>query len=377
MRTFPGRSTINFLSLMAGACVVLATPFPASGQKVRIENGVEVIYNPKDPVPRKGVPSTPVLKEDLVIGAESGDDKYMFSSLRTIRIDNDGNIYALDNKDINIKVFDKNGVHLRTMGKRGQGPGEIQMPSAMSVSYAGHQIGILDIAANKFVVFTNTWECIKETPLGTYSLISALMDDTGRIYGNSLVFSDNAVTTTLAKYDSGMKREATIAEISEKIIGPKINALPTRIAFGLMSGDRLAWAFTEKYEISIVDSDSKTVRKIVKDCNRLRVTEKDKEDMIKMEWGDSPPDLVFPDSFPSFRSLIADEKGFIYVRTYEKDDRDRYRYDVFDADGLYIARFFLPSSERLAEARSGKLYCLIEENEAGIPQIKRYSLEWK
>jgi hypothetical protein len=379
MRTFPGRSTIKFLSFMAGACVVLATPFPASGQKVRIENGIEVIYNPKDPVPRKGVPSTPVLKEDLVIGIESGDENYMFSALRSIEVDNAGNIYALDDKDLNIRVFDKNGIHLRTFGKRGQGPEELQEPSRLFISPSG-EVVVLDSANNKIVFFTKTGKCLKETPLGKYQIFRALVDTKGRIYGDNLIPKENAYGLALSRYDAKMNPEARIAEFENPVSLTKRYMLNDRLTFRMIDRDCLAWAFTKNYVISIVHPEKGTIRKIVKDYARRKITEKDREEDIRSEYGENSPgniSFIFPEYFSPLNYLIADENGFIYVQTNGLDKAGKILYDIFDPNGVCIARLALPPSEYLFVARAGKLYSMIDENEAGIPQIKRYSMEWK
>ena len=146
-------------------CILIASAVPAIGQTVRTEDGVQIISNPKKPVPPKGVPSTPVLTEDLVIGAAAGDENYMFSTLYAVQVDAEGNIYALDFKEVQIKVFDKNGKHLRTFGKRGQGPGEMQRSARMVVT-SDNRIFISDFGNMKLLCFSPTGECLEEIPLG-------------------------------------------------------------------------------------------------------------------------------------------------------------------------------------------------------------------
>ena len=66
------------------------------------------------------------LSPPLIIGSEK-DDHYFFSSLRKIIADNDGRIYALDNKAARIQVYNKNGEYVETIGRKGQGPGEFEV----------------------------------------------------------------------------------------------------------------------------------------------------------------------------------------------------------------------------------------------------------
>jgi hypothetical protein len=66
------------------------------------------------------------LSPPLIIGSET-DDHYFFSSLRKIIADDDGRIYALDNKAARIQVYNKNGEYVETIGRKGQGPGEFEV----------------------------------------------------------------------------------------------------------------------------------------------------------------------------------------------------------------------------------------------------------
>jgi len=104
---------------------------PCFAQKIKIEkkDDVTIVHNPKEPAKVPGAPKSLTLEEDLCIGLESGDEDYMFAELRSVQVDKDEDIIVLDWKYNVVKVFDKNGKHIRTFGKHGQGPGEIQGPS--------------------------------------------------------------------------------------------------------------------------------------------------------------------------------------------------------------------------------------------------------
>jgi len=49
----------------------------------------------------------------------------LIGKIRDIEVDEDGNIFLLDISDHNIKKFDSQGKHLLTIGRKGQGPGEM------------------------------------------------------------------------------------------------------------------------------------------------------------------------------------------------------------------------------------------------------------
>ena len=122
----------------------------------------------------------------------------------------------------------------------------------------------------------------------------------------------------------------------------------------------------------------------MKDYDPVKITKKIKENLIKEEFGDRgiPPGRTFevPSHFPPTRYFIIDDEVRIFVCTYEYEEKDgiyHLSYDVFDAEGRYIAKFFHPRDEIIFVAKKNKIYCLLQESEEGIPLVKRYSMDWK
>jgi hypothetical protein len=86
------------------------------------EGDVTVVKNPKEPMFREPIIT---LKEELIMGGGKAQVESTLSKARGIAVDDDGNIYVGDAQQACIKVFDKAGAYLRTIGRRGQGPGEM------------------------------------------------------------------------------------------------------------------------------------------------------------------------------------------------------------------------------------------------------------
>ena len=116
---------------------------------IKEENGVTVVRNPKNPVYSKDVFS---LKEELSIGGEKGRKEYLFSNITGIAVDEEERIYVLDSKESHIKVFNKMGGYIKTIGKKGQGPGEMRRPSFLQVT-PQNEIVVNDSASRKLHFF--------------------------------------------------------------------------------------------------------------------------------------------------------------------------------------------------------------------------------
>ena len=68
---------------------------------------------------------TAQLEEMWRIGGED-DEENLLGVVNQVLTDDDGNVYLLDIQLVEVQVFDPEGIYLRTLGKRGDGPGEVR-----------------------------------------------------------------------------------------------------------------------------------------------------------------------------------------------------------------------------------------------------------
>ena len=113
-------------------------------------DGITVVKNPKEPMYGSDVF---LIEEELSIGEEGKGDEYFFADARDIAVDAEGSIYLLDRRQAHIKVFDKNGKYQRTIGSKGQGPGEMSSPSSIQIT-PQNEIAANDSAARKIHFFS-------------------------------------------------------------------------------------------------------------------------------------------------------------------------------------------------------------------------------
>lgn len=65
-----------------------------------------------------------------------------FLNVSSLALDEDGNVYVLDQGARNIRVFDSTGAPVRTIGREGAGPGEFATP--YSLAWTGDTLAVLD-----------------------------------------------------------------------------------------------------------------------------------------------------------------------------------------------------------------------------------------
>lgn len=346
--------------------------------KIKTENGVTVVYNPKKPAPPKGVLTKLILKEDFSIG-EGEEEEEMFSEMTAVDVDNEGNIYILDRKESMIKVFDSNGKYLRTVGKKGQGPGEVNQPVGIRIT-PNNELLVEDVFNQRLVFFAFDGKFLKNVSTAkVLGLAGLAVDSQGNIIGQQVVPSENKLTREVKKYDSDLNPIFTIVTLDfPNILEGKINIFRFLIFYVLGKEDHIFYGNPEEYEIKVFNSEGKPVKRILKEWNPVKVTKEDEEEILARI-----PDvaagikdrLEFPKFFPAYQSFSLDEQGRMVVRTFEKGKEERqYFFDVFDAKGVYVAKFPFIGEPRVWKGE--KLYA-IEETEDGYFVLKCYSVHWE
>jgi hypothetical protein len=140
-----------------------APSFSSAAQKIEMENGVRVIHN------KKGGQwgNNPKVSIELVrtIGdVDTDDENLAFDTPVDMAVDDAGGIYICDSGNQRIQIFGPDGQFVRTIGRKGQGPGEFTFPGAIDIDGEGH-LHVLDNPQKRIQVFTPRGEILKTIPV--------------------------------------------------------------------------------------------------------------------------------------------------------------------------------------------------------------------
>lgn len=72
-------------------------------------------------------------KDEMKIGDKESDMNQKFYNLFGVYTDSQNNFYLIDKGNFRIQVFDENGKFIRTISRKGEGPGELLSPVAVGV----------------------------------------------------------------------------------------------------------------------------------------------------------------------------------------------------------------------------------------------------
>ncbi len=330
-------------------------------------DGVTIVKNPISPLYNDDVL---IIENELSIGEATGRDEYMFSAVSMIAVDDEDNIYVADSKQKYIRVFDKDGNYLRTIGRSGQGPGEFTDISSLSIT-PQNELMVNDRYASKFIFFslmgnylrTDILEglqagLVHRTSKGTFYVIT--VDFQGRYEDKNL-----RAATEVNEYTADLTFIRTVVKDKYWSV---MSALQPAMLTRFSPVGQIVCGLRENYEIHIFNLDGEMIRKVFKEYEPYELSEKEKDERHLTDAGD------LPKYFPPYENISIDDEGRLFVQLYEKPkDANKYYFDVFNAEGMYVAKVALKVIPQCW--KRGKLYT-IEEDESGYQHIKRYKITW-
>jgi len=337
------------------------------GKIVKID-GITVIKNRKEPMYSEDVFS---VEEELSIGAVEGEGNYVFHHLSYLAVNNEENIYAMDQGEAHVKVFDKNGTFLRIIGKRGEGPGELLQPNEIFI-LDNNQLIIEDYIRN-LTYYSLKGEYIKAQSTTKIFPVGILVNSQGKILAATNIKEPDKSGKEIGLYDENLNHLKTLISDPKPMPDPQIHkTFQPKINWALLKDDQIIISYKADYELQIFNAQGKLTKKITKEHEPVRITEEDKKQRVRRV--SEGRKLVVPKYFPAIHSITTDDEGRIFVRTYKKIGERKYYNDVFDSEGRCIAKVAL--KDRLKVWKKNKLYT-IEEDEEGYQKIKRYKVTWK
>jgi hypothetical protein len=391
------RGMKNLVLFVVVVCLLaFCGPKKTSVERI-MEDGVEVVVNHLEPYKFKGEPTTLRLEEEFTIDTERDEIAEVgLADIRDFDVDSEGSIYFFHGREFDRNVihkFDEQGNFLKPLGKRGQGPGEIQFPVVMYITDKG-EIPIQDGNTQKLYIFDTEGALIRETgieseeafgnfvfyPLGNgnYLKYGEYFDPESQHRQHILQLCDPnfELVKELDRCDHG---KAMSFSQEKRIFTP-------RVFIAQISEGKIYVGHEKRgYDIWVYDSDGNLMKKIRKEYTPADVPEAYKENWL-INIGRYKDRLVFPDKMPPFHYFFLDDEGRLYVKTYEKGtQRDEYMHDIFNADGLFIARasmlgfgswIYPGDSLNRGKAGNGRFYC-IREKDSGFKELAVYRMTWE
>lgn len=354
------------------------------------ENGIAVIHNPKKPYFGELVLE---LEEDLSIGSEE-DNNYLFHRVRALAVDSEKNIYVVDMGNYRVQMFDLNGRYLRTIGRKGQGPGEFSGPVGIAFD-SQHNLYVKEY--RRIQKFNRQGKFTESIPL-EYNLVDFAVCDDGCILGYADLQPIDTASRAIVKMDPKGQMIKKIAEYTD--LGIKIivgeNATFTLspnhsysafLQFCTLGSNIYSYGYPSEYLICLIDREGNPLLKIRKEETPISISQEEKSYIIKktleaLERSRIPiskktveETLHFGKHRAHFRDILSDDRQRLYVCRVKSvlDETPGFEFDIFNREGYYLYRVKLPFFPEVI--RDGYLYDIYTSDETGEVKIERYRIK--
>jgi len=178
--------------------------------------------------------------------------------------------------------------------------------------------------------------------------------------------------------------EQEIQELDVLQIAKQVNFLDPVFAWRI-NRDRIYQINEQRgYEILVYDNKGSLVYKIQKQYDPVSMTSEIREALLQGIPENSPlrDSAVSSDYLPPIHTLFSDEEGRIYAVTFERGDQQgEYWCDIFNQEGIFIARISLPVQFSQTPfpiyvlVKNQYLYC-VGKKDNGYQQLKVFRMDW-
>jgi hypothetical protein len=287
------------------------------------------------------------LRETVRIGAIDGDGPDVFGEVAALHVDARDRIYVLEGQADEIRVFDDGGAYVRTIGRRGSGPGELANPIGLDWDGDGN-LWVVDVRNARYSVFDTAGTYITQhrRAAGFYALPwPGGFGPDGRFLDIGL---DPPMSPVLIHYDSSL---APVDTVRIPAFESETFDIPQRVSAIVPFSPSLSWRLdTRGFVWSAISGDYRlfqqtfagdTVRVIERAYDHLPVTAADLEEANEnLEWfrqeGGRPDLSRIPDVKPAIEGFQIDDAGYLWVHPVVGEARANRVFDVFDPDGRYL-----------------------------------------
>ena len=385
------RPIAPFALTFAALCIHLGACQSADDEPVLAERtdsaGIELVMNrgPDRPIVQSFTPRL------TLGGKDEGPESFFRVGRGRAAVDGRGNIHVLDFDAKRVVVFDSTGKHVRTLGRAGQGPGEMQFPNTITVTADG-RVSVMDFAKDGLIQWGPDGSVLPSTRIKATSPAQdiAFVDD-GVIYSWTDFDRDAPSEKTMLHRERGDSVEllasldrpqAKMAQFRNCGIMMRLPPLLSPELSWSVAGSRVAVIAGAHYEVAVHDGGKRMLvrRDVAPQPATLEIAQREVGDSMRVSGGTQrcaiPPAEVaevrgFASVVPAVRNVVIAPDGGLWVRR-GGPRLEAAPIDRFDRDGNYLGTLPAGTPLPIAFMPNGDIVASEKDKESDVERLVVY-----
>lgn len=274
---------------------------------------------------------------------DSDDEDFAFYMPADLAVDAQGRRYVLDMGNHRVQVFSADGKFLKTIGRRGQGPGEFSAPNALELDAQGNLIvcetqaaRIQTISAEGKVIRTVR---ITEGLTGDIHLLKSggILTSTGASGGMTMIRmnqpQDAGLPPLFKILDAGGKIKSEFGRAVD-FGSPLVNQIANQVLAAVDDNDDIYCTFPFQNRIEKYSADGKLLWRADRPLG-YSMEIKDRGEFKNVDRGESSHSASFklPELARCAAGAAVDGKGRLWVATLGRQLRESERVTMMMSDG--------------------------------------------
>lgn len=356
------------------------------------------------------LPPTPdsLLHPSLTVGVMDGDPHFIFGDIRSLEADSAGTVYVLDHQSSEIRAFGPSGNYLRSLTRKGSGPGELMTANGIQMTDRG-TLWVQDHGQWQMIELTLQGEEIRRLrmPVLAYGFIwEGSVDRAGRFW-NTVSHSDEqrpyppepglhegTIRSYLRSFEPHTERADSIplgekqyrSHVSQNSQGGyTYRSVPFESFASIVVDPEGGMWMTARdtYQIVRRNEQGDTVLIVEVDAPPEPVTAEDRRAYVESFLERLPEERRLAEELASLSyshkaiidQLFLDDERNLWVRR-RLDEGETPEYDVFRPDGTMAGTVklgFRPVSFIPPRVRDSRMYVIVADD-LGVQQFARVDL---
>ncbi|HEX9728781.1 MAG TPA: hypothetical protein VGA37_09785 [Gemmatimonadales bacterium] len=373
-------TTVRWVGFLALAACAGERATPPVAATIRDSAGITIVENRMDTAAARAGWSISAAPTWAIGGLDVPDSQQLFRIGGARRLA-DGRLAVIDGGAAELRIYDATRALVKTLGRKGEGPGEFTEPRLAGV-VPGDSLIVYDGRLRRVSVLHPDGGFVRSYQVGTegggYPVAFGITSDGGVAIGGGMFFSStegfprgavrpNSRYVVLAP-DGSVRGDFGEVPAAEMFARSSSNGMFsfTSLPFGRItaaaSAPDLLWMGTgDAWELRAYAHDA-ALRRIVRfDRPQQPVTdalrnayladllEDAEDDNAARDLRDRFPDMPSPALVPPYQRLLVDALGSVWIGEYRLPGLDATTYTVIDAEGRAVGRVSAPAHTLLLD----------------------------